>query len=196
MTRDQTSSELPIVSLRGQRVLLDADLAVLYGVSTKALNQAVKRNADRFPDDFCFQLNAQEWQDVRTAREALTTQYQTGKALVPNRSQSVTGSQRHRDPRFLPFAFTEHGALQAANVLRSKRACVMSLYVIRAFVKMREALQANAAILKRLAEIDKTLLLHDARLRDLYYKLLPLLAPPPDEPGSRMGFNRDRSSPR
>jgi hypothetical protein len=83
-----------ILSLRGQKVLLDADLAAIYGVPTKALNQAVKRNADRFPEDFCFQLSADEWAEL-------------------NRSQIVTGSQKHRDPRFLPRAFTEHGALMA-----------------------------------------------------------------------------------
>ena len=96
------SLEILILNLRGQKVLLDADLATIYGVPTKALNQAVKRNADRFPEDFCFQLSTEEW-------EAL------------NRSQIVTGSQKHRDPRFLPRAFTEHGALMAANVLNSPK---------------------------------------------------------------------------
>ena len=87
--------------------------------------------------------------------------------------------------------FTEHGALQAANVLRSKRAVVMSLFMIRAFIKMREQLAANAAILKRLGEIDKILLAHDTALRDLYQKLLPLLAPPPEpaSPRRRIGFH-------
>jgi hypothetical protein len=98
--------------------------------------------------------------------------------------------------RYIKFSkrvqvFTEHGALQAANVLNSPRAVQMSLYVIRAFVKMREALAANATILKRLAEIDKSLLVHDSALRDLYQKLLPLLAPPPESPRRRIGFNAD-----
>jgi hypothetical protein len=98
--------------------------------------------------------------------------------------------------RYIKFSkrvqvFTEHGALQAANVLNSSRAVQMSLYVIRAFVKMREALAANATILKRLAEIDKSLLVHDSALRDLYQKLLPLLAPPPEPPRRRIGFNAD-----
>jgi hypothetical protein len=84
--------ETLILNLRGQKVLLDAGLAAIYGVPTKALNQAVKRNVDRFPEDFCFQLSADEWVEL-------------------NRSQIVTGSQKHRDPRFLPRAFTEHGAL-------------------------------------------------------------------------------------
>ena len=108
-----------ILVLRGHRVILDAELAALYSVPTKALNQAVKRNAERFPDDFMFRL-------TRAETEAL------------NRSQSVTGSQKHRDPRLLPFAFTEHGAIMAATVLNSPRAVEMSVYVVRAFVKLRE----------------------------------------------------------
>jgi hypothetical protein len=158
-----------IHSIRGQRVMLDADLARIYGVSTKVLNQAVKRNHQRFPEDFAFQLMAAE----------------------DNRSQIVTGSQKHRDPRFRPWVFTEHGALMAANVLRSRRAVQMSVYVIRAFVRLREQIGANQAILKRLAEIDKTLLQHDTALRDIYGKLRPLLQPPPAPPRKRIGFRKD-----
>jgi hypothetical protein len=160
--------------IRGQRVLLDADLARLYGVGTKTLNQAVKRNAGRFPIDFAFRLNSKEWSLLSGAG---------------NRSQSVTGSQKHRDPRSLPQAFTEHGALMAANILRSRRAVEMSVFVIRAFVKMREALAANAAVLQRLAEIDRNLLVHDSALRDVYRKLLPLLSPPPETPKPKIGFH-------
>ena len=91
----------------------------------------------------------------------------------------------------LPLAFTEHGALMAANVLRSKQSVQMSVFVIRAFVRLREQIAANAAILKRLAEIDKTLLQHDAALRDVYHKLLPLLQPAPVPPKRRIGFVTD-----
>jgi len=161
--------KLRILTIRDQRVLLDADLARLYGVETRALNQAVKRNLDRFPEEFAFTLGRDE---------------------ILRISQTVTSL------RYIKFSkrvqvFTEHGALQAANVLNSPRAVQMSLYVIRAFVKMREALAANATILKRLAEIDKSLLVHDSALRDLYQKLLPLLAPPPESPRRRIGFNAD-----
>jgi hypothetical protein len=103
------------------------------------------------------------------------------------RSQFATPSQRNI--RYRPWAFTEHGALQAANVLRTDRAIAMSVYVIRAFIEQREKLAANAAILKRLAEIDKTLLEHDAALREIYQKLLPLLAPPPEPPRRQIGFH-------
>lgn len=168
-----------ILSVRGQRVILDADLARLYGVTTKSLNQAVKRNADRFPPDFAFQLTPAE---AAGAKAAVFTQEKW------NRSQFVTSSQRHRDPRVPPWAFTEHGALMATNVLRSQTAIRMSIFVIRAFVRLREETAANAAILKRLAEIDETLLRHDGVLRDVYRKLQSLLTPPPEPVRRRIGF--------
>jgi hypothetical protein len=99
----------------------------------------------------------------------------------------VTASRRNI--RHRPWVFTEHGALQAANILRSDRAIAMSVYVIRAFIEQREKLAANVAILKRLAEIDKTLLEHDTALREIYQKLLPLLAPPPEPSRPQIGFH-------
>jgi hypothetical protein len=122
--------------------------------------QALKRNRDRFPEDFVFELSREEILGI---------------------SQTVISLRKLRFSKSV-HAFTEHGALMAANLLNSPRAVAMSVYVIRAFVKMREDLAANAAILKRLAEIDKTLLLHDSALRDIYLKLRPLLEPPPLPP--------------
>lgn len=162
-----------IHSVRGQRVILDSDLAKVYQVRAKALNQAVKRNRARFPEDFVFRIDPTESEALQALRSQIVT-------LKPGRGQ-------HR--KYLPYAFTEHGALMAATVLNSPRAVTMSIYIIRAFVKMREDLAANAAILKRLAEIDKTLLLHDAALRDIYHKLLPLLTPPPEPPRPEIGFH-------
>ena len=160
-----------ILTLRDQRVILAADLAAIYGVPAKALNQAVKRNAERFPADFMFQLALEEAQAVQCSR-----------------SQFVTLKRGH-NIKYLPYAFTEHGALQAANLLNSPRAVAMSIYVIHAFVKMRKDQAANQAILKRLAEIDKTLLTHDTALRDVYRKLLPLLSPPPEPERPEIGFH-------
>ena len=97
--------------------------------------------------------------------------------------------KRGQHAKYPPFAFTEHGAIMAATMLRSPQAIAMSVYVVRAFTRMRERLAANAAILRRLAEIDGTLLRHDAALRDIHRKLLPLLQPPADPPGRRMGFH-------
>jgi hypothetical protein len=159
--------------IRDQRVILDADLATLYGVETRVLNQAVRRNPDRFPAEFVFQLSADEAAEAYRLRSQIVI-------LKPGRGQ-------HR--KYPPFAFTEHGALMAATVLNSPRAVAMSLYIIRAFVKMREDIAANATILKRLAEIDKTLLHHDGALREIFQKLRPLLEPPPVPPKPEIGFH-------
>lgn len=156
-----------ILFIREERVLLDADLAAIYGVSTKALNQAVKRNAERFPNDFMFQLSDVEKQEVVTNCDHLS---------------------RLKYSKVRPYAFTEHGALMVASVLNSDRAIAMSIYVIKAFVKMREELMANETFLRRLAEIDQTLLLHDEGLRDLYQKLIPLLEPGPEREKRKIGF--------
>ncbi len=180
------SIEPLIVRVRGHRVILDADLARLYGVTTGALNQAVKRNAERFPQDFAYQLNAAEAANLKSQIVISSLQGIDSVVKKSNRSQNVTGS--HGGRRQLPLVFTEHGALMAANVLRSEQAVQMSVFVIRAFVRMREQVAANTAIIKRLAEIDKTLLEHDTALRDLYYKLLPLLEPEPAPRKRRIGF--------
>ncbi|MEO8352820.1 MAG: ORF6N domain-containing protein [Chthoniobacteraceae bacterium] len=164
-------TDIPIREIRGQRVLLDSDLSAIYGVPTFRFNEAIKRNRQRFPADFMFQLTKDE-------ADALTSQIAM--------SKSGRGGRRT-----LPFAFTEHGALQAANILRSERAVAMSVYVIRAFVRMREQIAANAAILQRLAEIDKTLLEHNDALRVIWQELQPLLSPPPDPPKRRIGFQKD-----
>ncbi|MEI7851684.1 MAG: ORF6N domain-containing protein [Kiritimatiellales bacterium] len=202
------SIEPLILTLRGQRVILDADLAEIYGVPTKAFNQAVKRNADRFPDDFMFQLTTKEWRNLKSqivtsssevieneGDESLRSQSVTLNQPVDvevdrsNRSQFVTGPQKHRDPRSLPRAFTEHGAIMAATVLNSPEAVAMSVFVVRAFVLMRERLAANAEILRRLAEIDKTLLEHNGALAVIWEQLQPLLNPPPDPPRKKIGFD-------
>jgi hypothetical protein len=151
-----------ILRIRGRRVIRDFDLARLYGVTTKALNQAVKRNVSRFPVDFAFQLSRAEAADLRVSMAASTQNSSKDHGDARDRSQIVTGSQQHRrSAAFRPWAFAEHGALMAANVLRSNRAVQMSIFVIRAFVRLREHVAANTAILKRLAEIDETLLQHD-----------------------------------
>lgn len=168
-----------IFTLRGRRVILDADLARLYGTTTKAFNQAIKRNAGRFPGDFAFQVTNEE-------ADALRSQFATLKTDSPMWSQIVTTSRRRHSNR--PWVFTEHGAVMAANVLRSPKAVAMSVYVVRAFVRMREELAASAVIFRRLAEIDKKLVTHDVVLRDIYEKLRPLLVAP-EIPRKEMGFH-------
>jgi hypothetical protein len=148
-----------ILVLHRQRVILDADLAALYGVSTKRLNEQVKRNAARFPEDFMFRLSAQE-------TDAL------------NRSHFATGSQKHRDPRFPPFAFTEHGAIMAATVLNSPRAVEMSLYVVRAFIRLRELLAANSALARKLDELERKYKHHDDAIAAILSTLRELMHSP------------------
>ena len=160
-----------ILRIRGHRVILDADLARLYEVPTFRLNEAVKRNLVKFPEDFRFRLTKDE--------------------LAHLISQIAISSVGHGGVRKLPWVFTEHGALMASNVLRSPRATQMAIYVVRAFIKQRETIATNTVILKRLAEVDKTLLEHDTALQVLWKRLQPLLSPPPDRPRRRIGFHSD-----
>src|SRR5947207_5762577 len=146
--------------IRDHKVILDADLARLYGVATKALNQAVKRNREKFAEDFLFQLTAEE---------------ATGQELL--RSQIVTSKEKRGGRRYLPFAFTEHGALMAATVLNSQRAIEMSIFVVRAFVRMREALAANRQIVAKLTELESRPESHDAALQEPVEAIRELMAP-------------------
>jgi hypothetical protein len=151
-----------ILVLRGHRVLLDAELAALYGVTTKRLNEQVKRNAARFPADFIFRLTATE-------------------TVALNQSQNATGSQKHRDPRFAPYAFTEHGAIMAATILSSPRAVEMSVYVVRAFVQLREMLASNRELARRFAQLetrlDKKITIHDEAIAAILAAIRQLMHP-------------------
>ena len=160
--------DIPIQTIRKQKVILDTDLAKLYEVTTKRLNEQVKRNERKFPDSFRFQLTKDEWDALR--------------------SQSAT-LKRGQHRKYLPYVFTEHGALQAANVLNSEKADAMSVYVISAFVHMRKELAISQEVLKRLAQIDKKLLEHDNVIEDLVHNLIPLLEESPAEEKPPMGFN-------
>lgn len=177
---------LRIVVLRGQRVLLDADLARIYGVPTKRLNEQVKRNQRRFPEDFVFQLTSEEAETVSRSRSQKATTASSEK----NRSQNATSSQKHRDPRFLPYAFTEHGAIQAANVLNSEAAIVMGVHVVRAFVRLRQWLGTQAAFAAKLDELDTRVGQHDEQLVAVIAALRQLAASPEPHHGRKMGFHR------
>ena len=178
----------PIPSIRRQRVMLDSDLARLNGVPTHRFNEAVKRNVDRFPTDFRFQLTREEYANLISQIAVSGSETTDEKEDALNSSQIAMSSRKHRGAAYLPWAFTEHGALMAATVLSSPRAVQMSLFVVRALVQMREELQAHATVFKRLAEIDKKLVTHDVILRDVYEKLRPLLNPP-NVPHKELGFH-------
>jgi hypothetical protein len=176
------SVEALILVVRDHRVILAADLACVYGVNPKRLNEQVRRNRRRFPGDFVFPLSRDEFEALRRCGTVGPD------ARVALRSQNAT-LKRGQHAKYPPHAFTEHGAIMAAMVLNSTQAVAMSVYVVRAFTQMRDRLVADAAILRRLAEIDGRLLQHDAALRDIYRKLLPLLQPPPDPPKRGIGFH-------
>lgn len=159
-----------ILTIRGKKVILASDLAEVYGVPTKALNQAVKRNAARFPADFAFQVTREE-----------------AKVAARLRSQIVT-LKRGQHIKYLPHVFTEHGAIMAATVLNSPQAIQMSVFVVRAFVKMREALVSRSELERRLLRIENVLLAHDESIRELYDQIRPLLLPPPEPLRRKIGF--------
>jgi len=164
------SIESVIHSVRGEKVILDVDLARIYGVSTKRLNEQVKRNTRRFPTDFSFRLSKVEMEQLIGQ---LGTSEQSG-----NRSQIATGPQKHRDPRFLPYAFTEHGALMAANVLNSTQAVKMSVLVVRAFVRMRHMLAAHKELTGKLSELERKIGTHDEQIQVIFDAIRELMAPP------------------
>lgn len=166
---DISMVENRIITIRGQRVILDSDLADLYGVQTFRFNEAVKRNKDRFPADFAYQLTRQEF-------TILT-------------SQIAISSSGHGGRRTLPWVFTEHGAVMAANVLNSTKAIDMSVFVVRAFMKMREQLLSQVELESRLTQIENALLSHDQNIQELYQQLRPLLLPPPEPPSKTIGFS-------
>jgi hypothetical protein len=166
--------ERRIYTIRGVRVILDSDLAALYGVATKRLNEQYRRNRERFPEDFAFQLTTEEADSLR--------------------SQIATSSS-HGGRRYLPHAFTEYGALMAANILNSARAVQMSIFVVRAFAKMREALRGTPELARKLAALEKKLTdrldVHEAAIVQVLREVMQILNPPPEPepPQRRIGFH-------
>lgn len=157
--------EKAIHFIRGEKVMLDRDLAELYQVQTKALNQAVRRNPDRFPPDFMFQLSEEEIVEL-------------------NRSQFVTGSQKHRDPRSRPYAFTEQGVAMLSSVLRSKRAISVNIEIMRAFVRLRQLVVSNTELARRLDELENK---YDKQFKVVFVAIRQLMARP-DGDRRQIGF--------
>jgi ORF6N domain len=159
--------ESRILFLRHRRVILDADIAGLYGVTVKRLNEQVKRNRERFPSDFMFQLTGKE-------RDALRSQFATSKKTRGGR-------------RYTPYAFTEHGAIMAATVLNSERAVQMSVFVVRAFVRLREMLATNRRLAGKIDELENRLDTHDSVIQELIEAIKELMTPE-EAPHVRIGF--------
>jgi hypothetical protein len=157
-----------IREVRGLAVLLDSDLAEIYGIPTKAFNQAIKRNSDRFPEDFAFRLTEEEF--------------------LAMRSQSVTSNAGRGGRRYRPLAFTEHGAIMAATVLNSPRAVEMSVFVVRAFVRLRDLARTHAELARHLAALERRVTAHDADLKQVFAALRQLLDSPQARPNRRIGY--------
>ncbi|MBI5208358.1 MAG: ORF6N domain-containing protein [Elusimicrobia bacterium] len=160
------SIERRILLIRGFRVMLDRNLATLYGVATKALNRAVKRNAERFPDDFMFRLTATEWDDLKCQFGA-----------------SSWGGDR----RALPCAFTEHGVAMLSSVLGSQRAIQGNIAIVRTFVKLRDTLALHKELSRKLQELETRIMGHDVEITNIFDAIRELTAPP-KEPPRRIGF--------
>ncbi|HUW19515.1 MAG TPA: ORF6N domain-containing protein [Sedimentisphaerales bacterium] len=160
-----------ILLIRGQKVILDSELAELYGVETRVLNQAAKRNIDRFPSDFMFQLSKREYENLK--------------------SQFVTSSSDWGGRRKAPYAFTEHGAIMAASVLNSERAIQASIYVVRAFVKLRQMLATHKELAKKLTELERKLQTHDEQIKTLFDAIRELMLPPQTEPKKQVGYHTE-----
>jgi len=181
--------EALIRTIRGRKVLLDADLARFYGVPTRRLNEQIKRNAAKFPEDFRFRLIAAEVEEVMRS-QIVTTSVAEDAGM---RSQFATASKRNI--RHLPYAFTEHGAIMAANVLNSPQAVRMSVFVVRAFVQMRELLGGTRELARQLAALDRRLTGrldgHEAAIVEVLQRIMMLidpLPPPPEPPRRKIGF--------
>jgi len=177
------SVDTVICVVRGERVILDSDLAFIYGVPTGALNRAVKRNEDRFPEDFVFQL---------TPEEAAALRCQSG----ISKSRANAGGTRigRGGRRYLPYAFTEHGALMAANVLSSPRAIQMAVFVVRAFVRMRRTMAAHKEMDEKLSDLERRVMGHDEAIRSLVQTIRQLMAPP-EKPRRSIGFKVEEGRP-
>jgi hypothetical protein len=158
-----------ILTIRGQKVILDNDLAALYGVSTKRLNEQVKRNRARFPADFMFPISTVEKAEVVANCDHL--------------AKLKYSPQR-------PYAFTEHGAIMAANVLSSEQAVEISVFVVRAFIKLRHWMATRTELADKLAELDRKVAGHDETIRQLVTAIRQLMAPPPEKPKRRIGFTQ------
>jgi len=164
--------EQAILVIRGEKVILDSDLAALYGVETKALNRAVKRNAKRFPSDFVFQL---------TEDEMTALWYQSGTSNLKSQNETSKGRGGRR---YRPYVFTEHGAIMAANVLNSERAVEASVQVVRVFVRVRQMVVSNAELARKLEELEKK---YDAQFKVVFDAIRQLMTPP-DPKRKQIGF--------
>ncbi len=169
--------EKKIYLIRGQKVMLDSELAELYGVSTKRLNEQVRRNIKRFPEDFMFQLNDEEFNILKSQI-----------VISSLRSQIATSKRGGR--RYLPYAFTEQGVAMLSTVLNSERAIQVNIAIMRAFVKLREILSTHKELAYKLNELERKTERHDTQIQAIFEAIRQLMTPP-EKPKHRIGFYKD-----
>ena len=174
--------EQKIYLMRGQKIMFDFDLAELYQVPTKRLNEAVRRNKERFPNDFMFQLNKKETENWRLQIENPKSQF----ATLSMRSQIATASKRN--VRYFPYVFTEHGVAMLSSVLHSKRAVQMNILVVRAFVKLREIISNNKDLANRIEKVEATQKKHASIIAILVDEINKMKKLPPEKPKGPIGF--------
>jgi hypothetical protein len=180
--------------VRGEKVLLDFDLAALYGVPTKTLNQAVKRNAARFPEDFMFQLNAEETHFLRSQFVTSKSQTIDSQRISQNWSQFVTSSRKYRGGRYRPYAFTEQGVAMLSSVLNSGRAVKVNIAIMRAFVRLRQTLETNRELAREFEQLEMRVGKHDEEIAAILEAIRQLMASP-EKPRREIGFHvRERAA--
>src|SRR5207244_5758437 len=184
-----------IFYFRGEKVLLDFDLATLYGVATKALNQAVKRNRERFPDDFMFQLTTEEVLTLRSQTVISSIQGTGNQEITTNWSQIVTSSRKHRGTKYRPYAFTEEGIAMLSSVLHSERALKVNIAIMRAFVKLRGMLDTNRELARKFAELERRVGKQDEEIAAILEAIRQLMAPP-ERPRPQIGLPVQEKPPR
>ncbi len=184
-----------VVVFRGHKVMLDFDLAALYGVATKTLNQAVKRNRARFPADFMLRLTAAETSILKSQFVISNPEATAGERITPSWSQSVTSPRKYRGATYRPYAFTEQGVAMLSSVLKSERAVKVNIAIMRAFVKLREALETNRELAKKFSELEKRVGKHDHEIGAIIEAIRQLMAPA-ETPKREIGFHVREKSPR
>jgi hypothetical protein len=181
--------------VRGEKVMLDLDLAALYGVATKVLNQAVRRNWGRFPDDFVFQLTTEELLNLKSQFVTSSSQDIGDQAAEKNSSQIVTSSRRHGGRRYRPYAFTEQGVAMLSSILNSDCAVKVNIAIMRAFVKLRQTLDANRELARKFKELEKRVGKHDEEIAAILEAIRQLMSPP-EKPRRQIGFHVQERAPR
>ena len=181
-----------IFVIRDQKVMLDYELAALYGVEARALNQAVKRNANRFPADFMFRLSGEEMESV--SQFVIPQVSRREGREHPNSSQFVMSSRKYRGKRYRPYAFTEQGVAMLSSVLNSERAVKVNIAIMRAFVKLRQTLETNRELAQKFADLERRVGKHDEEISAILEAIRQLMGPP-EEPGREIGFHvRERTA--